>query len=92
MNRPRMVSERAALATGERSLDFAENGQGDFLGCFGTDVEADGAKEACGLLITWRDSFFLQISEQTLGALVWAEDAQVGEGSAEQVPQQRLIL
>ena len=50
---------------------------------FGTDVEADGAKETCGLLITWRDTFFLQIGKQTLSALMRAEDAQVGEGSAE---------
>ena len=92
VNRPGMVAERAALAAGERGLDFAENGQGDFLGRFSADVEADGAEEACGLLITWRDAFFLQIGEQALGALVWAEDAQVGEGSVEQVPQQSLIL
>ena len=90
VNRPGMVAERAALTAGERGLDFAENGQGDFLGRFSANVEADGAKETCGLLIAWRDIFFLQIGEQTLGALMRAEDAQVGEGSAEQVPQQRL--
>ena len=92
MNRPRVIAERAALAAGERGLDFAENGQGDFLGCFSANVEADGAKETCGLLITRRDAFFLQINEQTLGALMRAEDAQIGEGSAEQIPQQSLIL
>ena len=70
-----MVAERAALATGERGLDFAENGQGDFLGRFSADVEADGAEEVCSLLIAWRDAFFLQIGEQTLGALMRAEDA-----------------
>ena len=86
VNRPRMIAERAALAAGERGLDFAENGQGDFLGRFSADVEADGAEEAYGLLIARRDAFFLQIGEQTLGALMRAEDAQVGEGSTEQVP------
>ena len=75
MDRPRMVAERAALAASERGLDFAENGQGDFLGRFSADVEANGAKEACGLLIAGRDIFFLQIGEQALGALVRAEDA-----------------
>ena len=87
-----MVAERAALTTGERGLDFAENGQGDFLGRFSADVEADGAEEPGGLLIAWRDTVFLQIGEQALGALVRTEDAQVGEGRAEQIPQQSLIL
>ena len=87
-----MVAERAALAAGERGLDFAENGQGDFLGSFSAYVEADRAEETCGLLIAWRDTFFLQIGEQALGALMWAEDAQVGEGRVDQVPQQSLIL
>ena len=75
------------MAAGERGLDFAENGQGDFLGRFSANVEADGAKQACGLLIAWRDAFFLQIGEQALSALVRTEDAQVGEGRVDQVPQ-----
>ena len=92
MDRAGVVAERAALAAGERGLDLAENGQGNFLSRFSADVEADGAEQAGGLLIAWRDAFFLQIGEQALGALVRTEDAQVGKGRAEQVPQQSLIL
>ena len=58
MDRPRMVAERAALAASKRGLDFAENGQGDFLGRFSANVEADGAEQACGLLIAYQSAGF----------------------------------
>ena len=53
-----MVAERTALTAGERGLDLAENGQGDLLGRFSADVEADGAEEACGLLIAYQSAGF----------------------------------
>ena len=92
MNGPRAFTQGTCVPSGERGLHLGEDGEGNWLGAVGPEIESDRGVEAGSLRGREGNALGGEIGEDLLGAFAGTEQTQIGEGTGEQVAEERHVV
>ena len=92
MDRSRAIAERAGVAPGERGLHLGKDREGDLLRRIGPKVEPHWRMQSGVHRSRDGQAVMGEVRENLLRAFSWAEQAEIGEGPRQQVPEQGPVM